>query len=135
MKFFITISVALRRHARLGASEAPGRPQRLRGVSGHPRGQALAEFALVAPLMFGLLLGIVDVGLTTWKVVTWQQQAGTAASLLAAGAPIYDHVDDACTPTWEDDGVVLNVTLTCSFPSVTTVLPGTYVVSATAPML
>jgi hypothetical protein len=48
-------------------------------VRGSERGASAVEFALVAPLLFGLLFGIVDYGLYFADVVTVQQGLGDAA--------------------------------------------------------
>lgn len=101
-------------------------------VDDHLHGQAIVEFALIAPLMFGLLLGIVDVGLTTLHVIAWQQDVGTAAVLMARDEPV--DVDPRCTSDWQTDGTIGTLTLACDWPSVTAILPGTYTVHATAPI-
>jgi hypothetical protein len=53
------------------------------------RGASAVEFALVAPLLFGLLFGIVDYGLYFADVVTVQQGLGDAArsATLAPSSP------------------------------------------------
>ena len=53
----------------------------VRWESGRPpeRGASAVEYALVAPLLFGLLFGIVDYGLYFADVVTVQQGLGDAA--------------------------------------------------------
>ena len=50
----------------------------------HGHGQALVEFALVAPVMFALLLAVIEVGAFGARMVAWQQLVGSVA---AASAP------------------------------------------------
>ncbi len=52
---------------------------RCRSARPSERGASAVEFALVAPLLFGLLFGIVDYGLYFADVVTVQQGLGNAA--------------------------------------------------------
>ncbi len=52
---------------------------RCRSARPSERGASAVEFALVAPLLFGLLFGIVDYGLYFADVVTVQQGLGAAA--------------------------------------------------------
>ena len=68
----------------------------MRSRSARPseRGASAVEFALVAPLLFGLLFGIVDYGLYFADVVSVQQGLGDAARS-ATLAP-----SDASGPQW-----------------------------------
>lgn len=53
---------------------------------GSGSGQALVEFALLAPVLFGLLLGGLEIAWSALSMIRWQQAAGTLAGWRAAHA-------------------------------------------------
>jgi len=61
----------------------------IRGRNGSSRGQTLIEFALVAPIIFLLLFGIVDFGLALDRRITLQHAVREGAR--------YAAVHDGCT--------------------------------------
>lgn len=93
--------------------------------------QALSEFALVLPLLLLILVGIIDVGTTSWRLLVWQQNANTSAELVAKGEAAIVPAD-CDTPVVTDDGLTIALQMSCTWASATTLLPGEYEVSATA---
>ena len=59
------------------------RPTAPRAVTGRKRGQSMVEFALVAPIFFFLLFGVLEFGLMMFDVTTTRFAAGEAARVEA----------------------------------------------------
>lgn len=57
----------------------------IRHPRGHKRGQAMIEFALVAPVMFLLLIGVIEFGFMTFDVGSSRYAVSEAARAIAAG--------------------------------------------------
>ena len=58
------------------------------------RGQALVEFAIVSPLLFFLLLAVLEVGAAGVRLVAWQQLVGSMATAVER---------DGALPAWWAD--------------------------------
>lgn len=104
------------------------------------RAQALAEFAIVTPLLVLLLLGAFDVGTLVLERFIAQGAAQTVADLAAAGfleddPRITGTAEDGCPGgSWDltyDDPLV-SVEMTCPHLSPTSLLPDAFTVAASA---
>lgn len=99
-------------------------------------GQAIVEMALITPVLMALLVGAADVGFIGLRIGVAQNGANTVAELAARDeGGIADVMDRACPEGTRDtdrDGHVMTVTLRCPYRSITTLLPDTIVVKASA---
>jgi len=80
------------------------------------RGQALVEFALVAPVLLLLLLAAADVGLAGFHLLRMQNCAQTIAAQPAAEAAELTRLGLSCTATVTEAGGVRVAALTCANP-------------------
>jgi len=104
------------------------------------RGQAVVEFAIVTPILLLLLLGAFDVGTLMLEREVAQGGAQTIADLAASGILeddplILSEVARCCADAdWSItyDGPLVLASLTCAHASPTTLMPDTFVATATA---
>lgn len=96
------------------------------------------EFALVTPLMVLLFIGALDAGLMILSAMRWQGSAQVVADLVARDAN-GDAVKDELRRSGCDsepvilrDDPVVTVRLDCPYRSITTILPATVRVVASA---
>jgi len=88
--------------------ESGERPRRLRRGKGDG-GVALIEFAIVAPLLFLLIFGMIDFGWLFFKNLDTRHAARETARLAAVafGANTADIVNEACTRIEGDDADII----------------------------